>query len=112
MRFFFYVGKSTYSIRPIIYTIIYSLLIARFCDGFNLCCPLDIFTVYFFIWQIMFIITEWESNKLPLISLTFCRGWLCIMPASMTYLIHDTVFRYLPIQVNLLLVWSSAFIDV
>jgi len=106
------IEKSTYSVRPIIYTIIYSLLVARFCDAFNLFCPLDIFTVYFLIWQIMFTITEWESGKLPLISLTFYRGWLCIMPASIMFVIHDYVFRYLPIQVNFLLLWLIAFLDV
>ncbi|CAF4888147.1 unnamed protein product [Rotaria socialis] len=104
--------KITYSIRSITYTIIYGLLVARFCDAFNLSCPLDIFTVYFLIWQIMFIITEWESNKLPLISLTFYRAWLCIMPASIIFVIHDFVFRYLPIQVNFLLLWLIAFADV
>jgi len=108
----FDIEKSTYSIRPIIYTIIYSLLVARFCDAFNLYCPLDLFTVYFLIWQIMFIITEWESDKLPLISLTFYRGWLCIMPASMIFFIHDFVFRYLSIQVNFFLLWLIAFADV
>lgn len=106
------IEKSTYSIRPIIYTIIYSLFAARFYDAFNLSCPLDIFTVYFLIWQIMFIITEWESDKLPLVSLTFYRVWLCKMPASMIFVIHDSVFRYLPIQVNFLIFWLIAFSDV
>ncbi|UJR37449.1 hypothetical protein I4U23_030152 [Adineta vaga] len=60
----------------------------------------------------MFIITEWESNKLPLISLNFYRGWFCIISASMTFLIYDIIFRYLSVQFNFLLLWLITFYDV
>jgi hypothetical protein len=103
--------KLAYNIRSAIYTIINSLLLARFCHAFNICCQFDIFTVYFLIWQIMFVTTEWELEKLTLISHTVYRGWLCIMPAFLMYFLYDFFFRLLPIEVNFLYIWLLAIAD-
>ncbi|CAF3419174.1 unnamed protein product [Rotaria socialis] len=42
---------------------------------------MDIFTVYFLIWQVTFLIAEWELQSLPLISFTSYRRWLRMVPA-------------------------------
>ncbi|CAF3694408.1 unnamed protein product [Rotaria sp. Silwood1] len=112
LTFWYDSQKCSYNIRPVIYTIINSLLLARFCHSFNICCQFDIFTVYFLIWQIMFLITEWELEKLPFISLSFYRGWLCIMPAFHMYFLYDFFFRRLPIEVNFLYIWLFAIADI
>jgi hypothetical protein len=111
LTFWYESQKCSYNIRSIIFTIINSLLLARFCDAFNLRCQLDIFTVYFLIWQIMFLLTEWEFQNLPLISLTFYQGWLCIMQSFLIYFIHDFFFGLLPIEVNFLCIWILALAD-
>ncbi|CAF4980248.1 unnamed protein product, partial [Rotaria socialis] len=46
---------------------------------------MDIFTVYFLIWQVTFLIAEWELQSLPLISFTSYRRWLRMLPAFMAY---------------------------
>ncbi|CAF3513389.1 unnamed protein product [Rotaria socialis] len=84
----------------------------RFCDAFNFSYSLDIFTVYFLVWQVMFLITAWELQILPLISLTFFRGCQCMIPAFIMYFVYDFFFRLLPMEVNFLLIWIFALADI
>ena len=68
----------------------------RFFDSFALWYQVDVFTVYFLIWQLMFVLTQWEYEQLPLLSTTFYQGWLCLLVASQAFVVYDVVFRYLP----------------
>ncbi|CAF1413848.1 unnamed protein product [Rotaria magnacalcarata] len=104
--------ERSYNFRAVIYTIIQTFFLARFCDAFNFSYSLDIFTVYFLVWQVMFLITAWELQILPLISLTFFRGCQCMIPAFIMYFVYDFFFRLLPMEVNFLLIWIFALADI
>jgi hypothetical protein len=105
------VSKTVYKIRPVIRTIISAYLLARFCESVDLWCKLDIFTVYFLIGQFMFFIIRWEFQQLPLLSLTFYQGWLCMSVAFETFFVYDIMFRYLSRQLNFLFFWISSIVD-
>jgi len=89
--------KYTRYTDPVLHTIICVWWMGRFCDNLYLWYPADVFTVYLFIWQLMFIVVQWEYKKLPLLSVTIYRGWLCLKLASDAFLFHDTIFRYAPL---------------
>lgn len=107
----FKIQIERYSIRPTIYTIIVALLLSRLCDGFHLSCEMDLFTGYFLIWQIMSVMNEWESERLPLSSLLFYRGLICVVMGFMTYAVYDFLFRYFPMKYNFLGVWVLSLVD-
>jgi hypothetical protein len=102
---------NSYYIRTVIYTIISGWFIARFCDGYDISCQIDSLTVHFLIWQIIFIITKWESDALPLFSVNIYRGWLIIMVAAISFLNYDIMLRYLPIQMNFVNMWIYSLVD-
>jgi hypothetical protein len=70
----FDLNKGTYHTRSVLSTVISPWILGRFCDGRYLWYQVDIFTMYFLIWQIMLIISLWEYNELPLLSVTIYRG--------------------------------------
>ncbi len=95
----------------LIHTITASWFLARFCNGFHIWCEFDIFTVYFFIWQFMSLVTKWEKEHFPLFSLNIYRGWLCITTAFEAFLFYDAIFRYFPLWVSFGRMWISSVED-
>lgn len=102
--------KSIY-VRPVISTIICGWFIARLFDGVDLWYKMDMISVYFLIWQLMFVITKWELKRLPIFSPTFIRGWLCVLMAFGAFTVYDTIFRYLSAQVSFIFLWCISFAD-
>jgi len=107
----FDLDKDTHCNRSVFYTIISAWILGRYCDGLYLWYQVDIFTIYFFIWQIMFIISQWEFQELPLLSITIYRGWLCLGIATNAFMFHDNLVRYLPFVFRFCLFWTSSIKD-
>lgn len=63
----------------------------------------------FFHWTVQCF--KWEFQQLPLLSITFYRGWLCMSMPFETFIAHDIMFRYWPLQFNFFFFWISATID-
>ncbi len=107
----FDLDKNTYHTHSVFYTIISAWIVGRFFDGRYLWYQVDIFTMYFLIWQIMLIISLWEYNELPLLSVTIYRGWLCLGIATNAFMFHDNLVRYLPFVFRFCLFWTSSIKD-
>jgi hypothetical protein len=103
--------KYTRYMDPVLYTIICAWWMGRFCDNLHLWYPADVFTVYLFIWQLMFIVVQWEYEKLPLLSVTIYRGWLCLKLASDVFFFHDTFFCYAPLLFKFCFFWTASITD-
>jgi hypothetical protein len=89
-------NKIVQCTEPVVYTIFISWLTGRFWDGLNLWYKIDVFTVYFVIWQILFVIHKWERKQVPVLSRNFYRGWLCLLMACQAIVFYDAIFSYLP----------------
>ena len=72
---------------------------ARFCIKWNIWCGFDMFAVYLVVYQIMSVITKWETQRLLHFSLTIFRGWLCLSTAFQAFLLYDAIGQYLPLWV-------------
>lgn len=88
-----------------------SWYLIRFCIGFNIWCKLDIFTVYFLIWQFMSLMNNWDKQYLPVFSINLYRGWLCLTTALIAFLYYDAIFRYLPSWMCFVYLWITSVRD-
>jgi hypothetical protein len=103
--------KISFYVRPVIATIIIGWLLARFCNALHLWCQIDMFIVYFLIWQFMCVIAKWELEKVPLFSCTVHKVWLCMSMAFGAFIAHDAVFRYLSPKIKFFFFWMLAVED-
>jgi hypothetical protein len=104
-------SKSMYYLAPALNTVINAWCLARFCDAFDVVYPVDVFTVYFLLWQCMFIKIKWDYDELPLFSINLYRVFICWLVASSTVFAHDLIFRYLPHCFTLAFVWKESVSD-
>jgi hypothetical protein len=86
-------------------------LIARLCNGLNLWCQVDVFTVYFLVWQFTYVFSKWISHELPWFSFNLQRGLLCLWKSFSAIILHDTCLRYSSIHLKLALLWYLAVQD-
>ncbi|CAF3580373.1 unnamed protein product [Rotaria sordida] len=93
--------KTSIYVRPLIATIIIGWLLARFFDAFYWRYQIDMLTIYFLIWQFMFVIVKWESEEVPIFSFGVHRVWLCMSVAFGAFITHNTVFRYVSPKIKL-----------
>ncbi|UJR07114.1 hypothetical protein I4U23_011402 [Adineta vaga] len=103
-------NKNRY-IRPIIATLICGWLIARLLDGVDCCYKIDVVSVYFLIWQVMFVITKWELKQIAVCSPAFNRGSTIVILALGAFTAYDTICRYLSTQVSFIFFWMVSFAD-
>ncbi len=86
-------------------------LIARLCNSLNLWYQVDVFTVYFFVWQFIYLFSKWISQELPWISFTIQQGLLCLWMAFLAFIIHDTASRYFPFYFKFAFLWYYSVED-
>jgi hypothetical protein len=103
--------NSNHYIYPLTNTITGVWLWGRLLDDVYLWYQGDIFTAYIFIWQLMFIAAAWEFQLYPILSLSFYRGWLCFLMACEAFILHDTVFCFLPSTFAYTYFWMFAVKD-
>ena len=95
----------------LIHTIVGAWYFARFCIKWNIWCGFDTLTVYLIVYQIISVITKWETQCLPYFSLAVFRGWMCLSTAFQAFLLYDAIGQYLPLWVNFTFLWMSSIED-
>ena len=85
-------------------------LLARWCDSFHFWYPLDIFTVYFLIWQIIYLMFQWCYRQLSWPCLIFYQASICIVTAIEAFIFYDLFFRYFP-SVTIIMIWLACYDD-
>jgi hypothetical protein len=93
------------------FTLIVVWFAGRFFNVLYLSCPIDVFTVFFVFWQLIYLICKWHSFELPYFSFTLHQASLCIFTAFISYASYDIVLRYLPVQYRFILLWFVAIED-
>ncbi|UJR22358.1 hypothetical protein I4U23_025420 [Adineta vaga] len=94
-----------------ILTMINVWLLARWSDNFHFWYPIDIFTVYFLVWQFSYLMFQWCYHQLSWPFLIFYQASLCILIAIEAFIMYDLVFRYFS-TINLVVIWFVCFYDV
>jgi len=96
---------------PVILTIVNVWLLARLCDDIHLSYQVDVFTIYFLVWQFIYPISKWCTHQLSWPALILHQGSMCLLPAIVVFIIHSRGFRYFP-SMELAVFWITAFYDV
>jgi hypothetical protein len=107
-----------YSVRQLPSIIVHLLLmivtnwfLARYCYSINIWYDVDIFIVYFFVWQFVCLISKWIHQDLPYLSFTLHQKACCLCTAFLTFMVYDIVLRFVPIYVNLAFIWLMSVVD-
>jgi prepilin signal peptidase PulO-like enzyme (type II secretory pathway) len=95
----------------IVFTLIVVWYAARFFNALSLSCQIDVFTVFFVVWQFIYLICKWHAQELPYFSFTLYQASLCIFTAFISYASYDIVLRYLPVQYKFVFLWLIAIQD-
>jgi hypothetical protein len=103
--------KVLHYFLPGILTIVNVWFLARLCDDIHFWYQVDVFTVYFLVWQFSYPICQWCLHQLSRPALILHQGSMCLLPAIVVFLLHDTIFRYYP-TMRLAIFWIMAFDDV
>ncbi|CAF2997196.1 unnamed protein product, partial [Rotaria sp. Silwood2] len=95
----------------IIYTILFVWLWARYCNNKNCWYQLDILTVYFLVWQFIYLMCKWEFYELswPLLILQQASG--CVSTSVTIFFSYDIAYRYIPFQFKIGFLWLFSLYD-
>jgi hypothetical protein len=96
---------------PGILTIVNVWLLARLCDDIHLSYQIDVFTIYFLVWQFSYPICQWCTHQLSWPGLIFHQGSMYLLPTIVAFILHN-VMLHCPPSMQLALFWISAFNDV
>ncbi|CAF3360143.1 unnamed protein product [Rotaria socialis] len=87
-------------------------LLARYCYNIYMSHEVDIFTVYFLVWQFVGLIYKWLHQDLPIISFTLHQKATCLSMAFLAFITYEVVLRPLPTYVGFAFVWLMSVIDI
>jgi hypothetical protein len=104
----FYRSQTAKYIALLFYVLISVWYVARFCDGNASCPPVDVITIYFLVWQYVYLTWAWQLNELPLFSLKLHHGASCLILALLAFFMHEFMFRYIPawLRFGLIFLWA------
>jgi hypothetical protein len=85
--------------------------LARWMDGVNIYYQIDLMTVCLFIWQLIALILQWMWHDLASPILLLEQGSFIIFMGFQAFMFHNIIFRYLPTQITLGLLWLLSAID-
>ncbi len=86
-------------------------LVARYCDTIDMGYEVDIFTVYFFVWQLVCLIYKWLHQDLPMLSFTLHQKATCLSMAFCAFIEYDIIFRFAPTYAGFAFVWLMSTLD-
>ncbi|UJR18129.1 hypothetical protein I4U23_005029 [Adineta vaga] len=72
----------------------------------------NIFTVYFLVWQFMYVMCKWECYELSWPLLIFQQASSCISSSLTVFFLYDILYRYVPFQLKIIFVWSLSLYDI
>jgi hypothetical protein len=97
--------------KSMILTIFVGWLITRYCDSQNIYINIDVLTVYFIVWQFIYLMRKWERLELEWPFLILQQASCCISMSITTFLRHDVIFVYLPFQFKIIFLWLFSLYD-
>jgi len=97
--------------KPMILTILVGWLITRYYDSQNIYYNIDMLTVYFIVWQFIYLMCKWEDLELKWPFLILQQASCCISISITTFLWHEIIFRYLPFQFKIIFLWLYSLYD-
>jgi hypothetical protein len=98
-------------ILPLSLLIITTWLVARYCYNIYMSYEVDIFTVYFLVWQFVGLIYGWLHQDLPFLSFTFHQKSTCLSMAFLAFIVYDVSLRPSPTYVGFAFVWIMSVQD-
>jgi hypothetical protein len=98
-------------IKPMILTMLVGWLITRYCVEYNAFYKIDMLTVHFIVWQISYLMCKWGDFGFQCPVLILRQASCCISTCVDTFLYHEFMFRYLPLQFKIGLLWMLSFYD-
>jgi hypothetical protein len=97
--------------KSMILTILVGWLITRYYDSQNIYYNRDMLTVYFIVWQFIYLMCKWEDLELEWPFLILQQASCCISISITTFLWHEIIFRYLPFQFKIIFLWLYSLYD-
>jgi len=98
-------------IRMILYTICIVWLLTRYCDNKSCWAQFDILTIYFIVWQFMYLMCKWEFVELSWPLLILQQAACCLSTSITAFFSYDILLRYVPFQFNIAYLWLFALYD-
>ncbi len=98
-------------ILPVILMTANVWLLARLCDNIYLWHQIDVFTIYFIVWQISYLMNQWCMHELSWASLILHKGSICVISTLIALVFYELFFHY-SIPYNFVWWWLIAFDDV
>ena len=99
-------------IKPMVLTILVVWLIMRYFDNHNIYYKMDMLTLYFIVWQFIYLMCKWEVLELKWPSLILQQGSCCISTSIVAFLFNDMIFVYFPFQIKIGFLWFFTLCDV
>jgi hypothetical protein len=95
---------------PVVLTIVNVWFLARLYDDIDISYQVDVFTIYFLVWQFSYPICQWSTHQLSWPILILQQGSMCLFPVIVIFLLHENIFRYY-LSIELAIFWIIAFAD-
>jgi hypothetical protein len=98
-------------LKPIILTILVSWLITRYFDNKNIYYKMEVLSIYFIVWQFIYLLSKWEDLELKCPLLIIQQASCCASSSIMAFLFHDIMFVYFPFQFKIIYLWLYSLYD-
>jgi len=105
-------GQQVFNLMKLItLTILMVWLFACYCNNYNVCYQIDVLTVYFIVWQFIYLMCKWEDLELESPFLILHQASCCVSTSITTYLIHDVILLHFPFQWKIIFLWLYSLFD-
>lgn len=72
---------------------------------------MDMLTVYFIVWQFIYLMCKWEVLELKWPLLILQQASCCISSSIVAFLFNDIIFVYFPFQLKIVFLWLYSLYD-
>ena len=107
----YYRSQTGKYIALLFYLLVTIWYATRFSDGASSCPPLDVVTIYFLVWQYVYLTCAWQLHELPWFSLKLHHGASSLILAMLAFSLHEFAFRYVPNWLWFVLIFLWAITD-
>jgi hypothetical protein len=98
-------------VRHLVLTVLTVEFLAQYVASLNLWFKTDILTIYWFVWQLWSLVLNWAWALLIPPILVIEKGSFCVAMALMAWMLHFMFYRYMPLTINLSVLWIFSIID-
>jgi hypothetical protein len=98
-------------VRHIIVALCTVELVGRYLDFLEVSDRIDVVNVYFLVWQLVSLVWKWMWHRFPSPILFIEQASLCIFISFVAFLGHNTIFRYFPREVVMVILWILSVAD-